>query len=226
MSDLEQIINGEQPEPIAEPAEETKAEPNTPVEPEPTPDPVEDTRDNEISGLKTALAETRGELRALKQQSQPQPEPPQAPEFVDPEGTAFIQQQVQTIAQNMRLDASEEITRGQHGDEVVDAAFAAFQANASPGDKQAVMAARSPWGEVVKWHQRQTIAQEVGDDPAAYRARIEKEVRAQVEAEMVAKQAQDKAAQAAPSMANVTGTGGGPKTAWAGPTPLDSVIGS
>lgn len=223
-SDLDQVLSGEQPEVVAEPEAAVEAEvvveepaPEVAAAPEPKPEPAPETVPVAV------VQELRRELRELKQAAMPRP---QTPEFIDPEGMGYMQQQVQQISQNVKLDISEEMARSQHGDEKVDAAFAAFQAKDDPGLNQTVMASRSPWNEVVKWHEQQQVAAEIGGDPAAYRANLEAELRTKIEAEMVTKQAQARAAQVAPSMANVTGTGGGPKTTWTGPTPLGSVIGT
>ncbi|MFV1536945.1 hypothetical protein [Phaeobacter sp. JH204B] len=240
MSDLEQILNGEQPQgdapqtpevtPEATPEAPEAVEAATP-EPAPVTEPEPAKADAPEMVPVSVVSDLRAQLRELKLQQQQQPPAPQPkpPEFIDPEGMGYMQQQVQGMAQEVKLNFSEEMTRQQHGDETVDAALAAFKAQAgtNPALHQAILAERSPWGAMVKWHQQQQVAQEVGNDPAAYREKLEKEIRAKIEAELVTKQAQEKAAQAAPSMANVTGTGGGPKaTAWGGPTPLDKVIGS
>lgn len=230
MSDLQSIIDGD-----STPVEETpqveetqvEAEPEATVEPvaeEPVAEPVAQEEPKMVP--LAALTEVRRELQEMKQRL-PQPPAPQAPDIIDDQQgyQQFLQTQVGQQVQNAKLDMSEEMARGAHGDETVDAAFAAFQAANDPSLVQELMAARSPWNEVVKWHARQTVAQEIGSDPAAYKAKVEAEVRAKVEAEMVAKQARDNAGKFAPSMANVTGTGGGPKTTWAGPTPLDQAIG-
>lgn len=227
MQDLDSIVAGE--EPVQEPAPEAQTEePVTPAEPveepkaEADPEPAKETPMVPLA----ALQEVRGQLQELKAMM-PQPEQPKAPDPLDdPQGyQAYQQQHVANSTLNVKLDLSEDMARTAHGDAVVDEAFQAFQATADQATRQAIMAARSPWNEVVKWHKQNQVAQEIGNDPAAYAAKVEAEIRAKVEAEMVAKQAKDKAAQAAPSMANVTGTGGGVKTSWAGPTSLEAAIG-
>lgn len=222
MSDLEQIVDGVEPEAeVTTP--EPQPEPEAQVAPEPEPTPEAVSAPDMVPAA--VVGELRREIRELKQAAS-RPEPQPAPEFIDPEGAQFMQQQAAQMASNLRLDMSEEMARQQHGDAVVDEAFQALQANAQPAQIQAILSSRSPWIEVVKWHQQAKVAQEIGNDPVAYRAKVEAEVRAKIEAEMVAEQAKAAAAQAAPSMANVTGTGGGPKTTWAGPTPLDNLLGS
>lgn len=225
MPDLDQIVNG------VEPVEPEAAEPVVEVEAAPEPDVAEEPKTEPEAKPETtvplaALLDVRKELQELKSLATPKPEPVAAPDvFEDPKGySAHMQSQIQQVTNNARLDFSEDMARTTHGDAVVDAAFEAFKAKSDPATQQAIMATRSPWNEVVKWHQQQTIADEIGNDPTAYRAKIEAEVREKVEAEMVAKQAKDKAGQLAPSLADVTGTGGGPKSNWTGPTSISSVL--
>ena len=172
-----------------------------------------------------ALLEVRRELAEIKRASQPAPPPP--PDvFEDPQG--FQTHLATTVAQqamNVRLDLSEESARGTHGDAKVDEAFQAFTANADPATKQAILASRSPWNEVVKWHEKQTVMAKMGDDPNAWMAAKEAEIRAQIQAEMVVNQAKAQAATPAPSLANATGIGASGQSAWSGPTPLDEIFG-
>jgi hypothetical protein len=227
MSDLEQIVDGVEPEQnepeVVEAADpDQEASEATEVAEEPKPEPK-----SEATVPLAALLEVRQELQALKNLATPKPEPTPAPNVLeDQEGfQKYVGQQLNQQVTNVKLDISEEMTRAAHGDEKVDAAFAAFQAAQDPTLHQSVMQSRNPWGEVVKWHERQTVAAEIGDDPEAYKAKLETEIRQKLEAEMVAKQARDTAGKFAPSMANVTGTGGGPKSNWTGPTDLTSIVG-
>jgi len=227
-SDLDAVINGDpQPEVQPEPeAVQEAVEPITTEEPEPevvTPEP-ESAKEAPMVPL-AALQEVRRELQEMKARL-PQPEAPKAPNvFDDPDGyQKHLANEVSRATQNVKLDLSEDQARATHTDEVVDAAFQAFTATADPATRTAILGSRSPWMEVVKWHKQHVVSQEIGSDPAAYAAKVEAEVRAKVEAEMVAKQARDNAGKFAPSMANVTGTGGGPKASWAGPTALDQLF--
>lgn len=231
MSDLDQIINGDQPEPTEEvttpqEAPEAEATPDVEAAAEPVQEAPETQKEPHM--VPVAVVESlRAELRDLKAAVTPKPEPVPVPDVLeDQQGfQAHLGNQIVQQVTTAKLDISEEMTRNAHGDEVVDAAFQAFQAKQDPALYQSIMSARNPWGQLVKWHQAQTIAQEIGDDPAAYKAKVEAELRQKIEAEMVAKQVSAAAAQPAPSLAHVTGTGGGaPRTQWAGPTPLDAVL--
>ena len=83
----------------------------------------------------------------------------------------------------MMLNQSEVMARDKFGDEIVDTALKAAQA---AGVAASFRDQPHPWGELVKWHKRQQTLQVVGDDPDAYRTKIEAEVRAKVLAELKA----------------------------------------
>jgi hypothetical protein len=113
------------------------------------------------------------------------PPPPPPDPFVDPEGALnHVQQNFQQLIRSQALDFSEMRARDKYGDEVVEAAKnAAVQAGVvhhfanSPRPQTA-------WMDLVAWHKKHQAMQEVGDDPAAYKAKLEAEVRARVLAEL------------------------------------------
>ncbi|NQY15631.1 MAG: hypothetical protein HRT81_17530 [Henriciella sp.] len=231
MSDLEQIVNGEQP--VPEPAPEAVVEPVTPEptpEPEPTPT-AEPKREAEphmvpvgvVSELRQSNRELQQRLEQLTQALTPRPEAPKMPDVLEnPQGfEEHLQTQFRVMTANFQADLSESNARAKHGDEVVNAAFEAAKAT---GQVANFAGGKDPWGRLVQWHKGEQVRQEIGDDPAAYRSKLEAELRATIQAEMVAEQAKAKAAQAAPSMANVTGSTGGAMPTWAGPTPLDEAV--
>lgn len=188
----------------------------------------EDPRDKELLGLKAALQETRGELRAYKATQAPRPAPQAPPDvFEDPQGyQAHVMQTTQQIAQNVKLDLSEDMTRTAHGDAVVDAAFEAFQESADPATRASVMSAKSPWNEVVKWHKRQEISKEIGDDPAAWMERQRAEIRAELQSEagQVAKSVTQQVGKA-PSLASEPNLGNRSAPSWNGPQSLEDILG-
>jgi hypothetical protein len=82
-----------------------------------------------------------------------------------------------------RLEDREELSKeraiDKHGEEAVNAAFTAFK-TAQQADPQGmrptyekIMASRHMYGELIKWHQEQSVLTKVGADPEAY---IEAEV--------------------------------------------------
>ena len=118
-------------------------------------------------------------------QYQPQPQAEEPPDFyTNPEGALqFHLQKQQHAYENMMLNQSEVMARDKFGDEIVDTALKAAQA---AGVAASFRDQPHPWGELVKWHKRQQTLQVVGDDPDAYRTKIEAEVRAKVLAELKA----------------------------------------
>ena len=131
--------------------------------------------------------ELRGRLAAFQEAQKPA-ETPKAPDFWE-DPNAFIQgavsplqQQMEQQMQGMREHFSKQAAITAHGADVVHAAEAAVEEALSqlPAEHQARMrAARGkdldPYGEMVKWHKNKVAMQEVGPDPAAYKARIREE---------------------------------------------------
>lgn len=145
------------------------------------------------------------QLRQLQpQQQQPQQEPDI---FDDPD--AYFSKRISPIQQqfeNARLDMSEGRARDKFGDDVVEEAMAAAQQAGALGH---FAQQRHPYGELVQWFQREKTLAEVGPDTAAYRSNIEKEVRAQVLAELKSGQTQGQPQARFPtSLADQTHTGG------------------
>lgn len=227
MSDLDEIVGGETPveEPQAAPVEtpeEPKVEepqavaPETPEEPpkeEPKMVPLA-----EVDRLRAKVRDLEGRI--------PTPEPEKAPDVLDDqEGFAsHITGALERRVMAEKLSTSRFLAEREFGVDLVQKAYDYFDAN--PGQSPGLLAHPSPFHAAVEQFQAQQVAVEIGNDPAAYKAKLEAEIRAKVEAEMVAKQAKERAATPAPSMANVTGTAGNARPVWAGPTPLDSAIGS
>ncbi len=110
----------------------------------------------------------------------PKQEPKPAPDvFEDPNGFLQhgVQQAVDPISQQVgkltefysRKDAVRE-----HGEEKVTAAFTALDKAASAGDPEAratvarVKQSMDPFGDIVAWHAKQSVYQQIGNDPQAW----------------------------------------------------------
>ena len=177
---VEEAPEAEAVEP-AETGEQEQAE-----EPD-SPPPGDD--DKAITGRISALLDERekrqaaerkaGELeKRLAEMEKPQEAPKPIDPYEDPEG--FHDQQramVEQVALSQRVQTSKMFAEQQHGSEAVAEAYAAFDAacNADPAVaalSQSIIQNPHPMGEVVKWHQRQKLLDEIGEDPAAYRERI------------------------------------------------------
>lgn len=235
MSDMDQDLNDiiddvpvDEPqvaeEPQAEPeAAQAEPEPETPPEPAATPEMVP----------QAVVGELRGENRALKAQvdqltrgQQPAPTTSQEPPpdfFENPAGA--VQHQIAPLQQailGQKLQSSRFHAEQQYGAETVQAAYDYFEAN--PALSQALVAHPSPFHAAVKEYQKVQVAQEVGDDPIAYRDKVRAEIRAEMEKELAAKQTAD-AVHNAPSLAGQTSIGGRTTSAAPTLTPLDDILG-
>lgn len=113
------------------------------------------------------------ELKQLRQQPQQQFQPQQ----MDP------LQQVQQQLVNERFNTSEMLVKAAHpdADQVVELFMDAARAN--PALAAALHTQRHPWEFAYKEGKRLAMLKEVGDDPAAYRAKLEAEIRAQLQSQ-------------------------------------------
>ena len=226
MSDLEQIVDGvepetEAPEVVEAAPEEVVADaPEVTEEPETQPEPKA-----EPTVPLAALLEVRQELRDLKTLAAPKAAPTPPPDvFEDPQGfSQHMQRQLEAATTSQKLEMSKFMAEREFGAEQVQAMYDYFEQH--PDQSQAFRNSPSPYHAGMEHYNKHRVAQEIGSDPAAYREKLEAEIRTKLEAEMVAKQARDNAGKFAPSMANATGTGGGPKSNWTGPADLTSILG-
>lgn len=146
------------------------------------------------NSLEQQLAELRGQVTVLTQQRQ-QPEKPaekakpksfwEAPDEFLAERITPVQQQIQ----QQRFEMSRMLADEKFGADVVKAADDALgdliKANdPSVATLQATIASsRHPYADLVAWHEKRKAMAEIGEDPAAFRARVEAEARAAILAE-------------------------------------------
>lgn len=128
------------------------------------------------------------QLQQLMQQRQPPPQPQQQIEppdpLTDPDGyLRHVQQQFEQRLLNQKLDTSELLARRHYGAQAVDEAFQAAQQAGLIGH---FIREADPYGALVEWHRKQKVLAEVGDDPDAYRRRLEEEIKAKVLADLKA----------------------------------------
>lgn len=104
----------------------------------------------------------------------------------DPEGW---QLHYQRMLFNERLNNSEAMLRSQVPDEDVDAKMAVFKkaADANPSLRFELQRQAHPWRWAYQTAQKILAMEEIGTDPAAYKAKTEEELRARLEAEIRAK---------------------------------------
>lgn len=226
MSDIDKILSDDDLDEEIQDAPETEA-PETPEEPE-TPKSAEPEKEEPKEQPMVPLAalhEVRDSNRDLKRQleslqAQSRQEPQKAPDVLeDQDGyNGYIQQQIQQTTFNARLDISEGIARDTYGDEAVEAAFEAAKAT---GMARNFVGGKHPWGEMVKWHQKQQKMAEIGDDPDGWRERERQKIRQELEAELVAKSV---TSGSGPSLSGEPNLGSRTAREWGGPTSLDDIL--
>jgi len=215
--DLNAFLNGgkpeeePQPEPqVEEPVAETPPEPEAPAEPAPAEMPAEPAAPANgrmvplaaLEAERTKRQEFERQLEQYRKQQQPQSVAQQP--WVNPaEQPAEYHERVQQLFLNERLNTSEMLLRREMGSEKVDAVVAEFKqaAEADPTLMQKLYAQQDPY----KWLAQETEAlrlrKEIGEDPAAYRARIRAEIEAEMAGNAVAPQVPTQVTPSIPTMA-------------------------
>lgn len=193
----------------------------------------------EVADFRKALAETNAaferRMGQLVEAIAPRQGPPPPPDFFDNPEAATRHSVVETVSPeferiNQTLHAfARDQAIGRFDESKVNDAEQAFlgalrAGQLDPADYRRVVGSANRYAEAVRWHQRQTARAEIGDDPAAYRSRLEAELREQILAELGSGGAH-RFAQLAPSNlagARNVGSRGGP--AWSGPASLNDIF--
>jgi hypothetical protein len=195
----------------------------------------------EVADFRRQLAETNARMGQLVDAVMPRPA---TPDFFDNPEAATRHQVAQTVSPeferiNQTLHAIARENAFQRFDETkVDAAEQAFigalqAGRLDPADYRRVVNSPNRYAEAVKWHQRQVARAEIGDDPSAYRARIEAELREQIWSELngsigVRSDAVLRTGRfggAMPSnLAGARNVGGRGGPAWSGPASLNDIF--
>lgn len=144
---------------------------------------------------------------------------------VDPQ----FQRLYQTMHANAQLIASVK-----YGDEKVAAADQAFMeavqsGKLDPVEYQRVTTAPNIFAAAVQWHQRQLAQAEIGDDPTAYRAKVEAEILAKYGIQPGTQQQAQPGNPAAPvvmpsNIAGARNVGSRSGPAWSGPPSLQDIF--
>ncbi|MBA2690064.1 MAG: hypothetical protein H0U63_04610 [Burkholderiales bacterium] len=195
----------------------------------------------EVADFRKQLSETNAawerRMSELVQAVRPKQEPAPRPDFFEnPEAaTQFaVQSQVSPqfdqITQHLQSMAKDNaITR--FTEETVDTAEQAFLSamqsqKLDPADYQKVVSSPNRYAAAVQWHKRQLAQAEIGDDPAAYRTKLEAEIREKVLAEVHGGgQQQEQRSQVMPSNlvgARNVGSRSGP--AWGGQASINDIF--
>lgn len=201
------------------------------TQPEPQPEKVEQTvplaalqsERAENKSLKSRIPELERKIEQLmdvvQRANAPKPQP--IDPIADPDRfTAAVQAQIAAVAAHTEAEISERFARTNHGDDAVNAAFEEAKA---AGVVDQFRGRKDPWGDLVKWHKAQTVAREIGDDPEAYKARLRQQI--MQEMQIPAAVGQSAAIKPAPSLAGQPNLGTRQTQAWAGPVPLDEILG-
>ena len=125
--------------------------------------------------------------------------------FADPEAAlAAAQRAAQAAAINTKLETSRFLAEEKYGAEKVQAAYEFFDKN--PHLSAPLLNSPSPFHAAVREYEKHMAMTEIGEDPAAYRARIEAEIREKILAEM---NVQPKPATPPPSLSSASSVSAG-----------------
>ena len=160
----------------------------------------------------------------------------QAPDFYEnPEAATrhAVQPEFQRIEQTLLAIAKDTAITRFTEDKVNEAEQAFINALQSQkldqADYQKVVSSPNRYAAAVQWHQRQLAQAEIGDDPAAYRTKLETELREKITAELQGgtQQPQTQQRPAAVMPSNLTGArnvGARSGPAWSGPSSIDDIF--
>lgn len=129
------------------------------------------------SNQERELADLRRQFQAIQKQSEPKPVSPdlyENPEgFVDHRNSQAIEPIKNEISQLREYYSQRDAVR-EHGAEKVEAACKALDKSLRSRDPEATavyqraMSSIDPFGDIMRWHKKQTIFSTIGDDPDAF----------------------------------------------------------
>jgi hypothetical protein len=184
---------------------------------------------------KEKAARLEGELAAYKRQQEeaqrPQPQPvyqqPAPDPAADPYGYArYVNLQNAQQQLNHQLNTSEMLLREKIGDDKVTEYVNEFKQLAARDQSlyPKLYSQPHPYAWMQREVERQRVLRDVGDDPSAYRSRIEAEARAKWEAEAKAAVPVSPAAGQQPSLATTRSVAGRTAGTWTGEPSLEDVL--
>lgn len=198
--------------------------------------------------LEGEVAELRRQFEEARKAAAAPPPPQQPPQFQPPplqpltrediernpmallERAQLVAEMQENKAWSDKLDLSEEALRDKLGDEAVDAIQADWKIMLAenPSLFTELRQQRSPYKFAAKKVEAWRAAKEVGDDPAAYRSKLEAELRAKWEAERAepepAQQRSGSMPRMAPSLATARSAAPRGSAGWNGPQSLDDIL--
>lgn len=141
-----------------------------------------DQRFNQLIGALQPKQQPQSGQQQQQEQQQPAPD-----FFEDPNAAidAAIKRAINPVISTVRQtteQTSRRFAESQHGADTVNSAYRAMEQSLQSNNPRAwgeynrIMQSGDPWGELVNWHKGQAALAEFGNDPAAYRAKLEAEI--------------------------------------------------
>lgn len=207
---------------------------------------------DEAAELRKQVADLTDYVRKMSsapapQTQQPPAEKPKPLQFDWENPTAYFEAKLEErlrevltpIVSNVRRVSEESSKRfaiKEHGQETVDAAFAAMDAAIRGGDRDAYLEKErilresgDGWEDLVRWHKRSSALKEFGADPAAYKAKVEAEIMDRLQATGAPAPTTERKSKLPPNMpsdlagARSVGPRAGPS--WQGPKSIKETLG-
>jgi hypothetical protein len=181
------------------------------------------------SRASAAEAEKAMLLKQLEEARKPPPQstPPAMLEPIDPaRDPEGYTRRVRGVVLNERLNTSEMMALDKHGKEVIDAETEYFQRRTQDDPRlwNELYSKPHPYQWMIDNNATARLHEEIGTDPAAYRARIAAEERAKWEAEGGAAQRVSPAAGLPPSLASARSAAPRGTNGFAGPPSLSDIL--
>ena len=215
------------PEPDDDDVDPGEAEPGQPVVPRRAYETERQKRQNWVERASRAEAERDALAKRLEEASKPPPPPPPAFEPIDPaRDPEGYTRRVRGVVLNERLNTSEMMALDKHGKETVDAETAYFQkrAEADPRLWNELYSKPHPYAWMIENNQTAKLHDEIGTDPAAYRARVVAEERAKWESERGNGAQPSPVAGMPPSLANARSSAPRSSNGFSGPLSMDDIL--
>ena len=197
---------------------------------------------DEVADFRKALTETNASferrMAELVEVVKPKAEPAAVPDFFENPQAATRHEVGQAVTPefekiNQMLVANAQIVAGlKYGDDKVQEAEQAFIAamqnrTLDQSEYQRVVNSPNRYAAAAEWHKRQIAQAEIGNDPAAFKAKVEAELREKILAEINGGngQAQQRSATVTPSnLAGARNVGARSGPAWSGPASLENIF--
>ncbi len=189
----------------------------------------------EVADFRRQLTETNARMAQLVEAVTPRQAPPAPPDFFDNPEAATRHEVAQTVSPEFarinqtlhafaRDHAADRFTQAKV-DDAEQAFIGALQAGRlDPADYRRVVNSPNRYAEAVRWHQRQVAQAEIGDDPSAFKARVEAELREKILAELNGGQGQRFAPATPSNLAGARNVGARSGPAWSGPASLIDIF--